>query len=191
MDPELGGGGELLDQGVHLIDLSRWFIPDLSCVAANIATYFWTGTSDCDPPVKNSFSTLPGQAEDNAFVVLRNAASQIAFLHASWTQWKNKFVFEVFGRDGSLTIDGLGGSYGEERLIHCVRSAHGGAPEIRQVSLTTSDVWQDEFDSFIDVIAGRSIAGPGPSASVQDGIEAIRIVESVYARSSSAIVTHA
>src|SRR5579859_942276 len=98
-DPVVAGGGELLDQGVHLIDLARWFAGDFTEVAGHLATYFW------QMPV-----------EDNAFAMLTTAAGQVAWLHASWTEWKNLFSFEVFGERGKLQIDGLGGSYGTERL---------------------------------------------------------------------------
>src|SRR5581483_9138759 len=97
--PELSGGGELVDQGMHLVDLARWFLGDFDKVQGQIATYFW------DMPV-----------EDNGFLLLRTPAGQTAFLHASWTEWKNTFSFEIYGRTGKLEITGLGGSYGVERV---------------------------------------------------------------------------
>ena len=54
--------------------------------------------------------------EDNGFMHLTTRAGQVAWLHASCTEWKNLFSFEIFGRDGKLHIEGLGGSYGVERL---------------------------------------------------------------------------
>ena len=78
--PEVSGGGELLDQGVHLIDLSRWFLGDFTEVQGHIATFFW------DMPV-----------EDNGFLLLKTAAGQVAWLHATWTEWKNTFSFEISG----------------------------------------------------------------------------------------------
>ena len=50
----------------------------------------------------------------------------MAWLHASWTEWKNLFAFEIMGRDGKLTIDGLGGSYGTERLTLASHAAADG-----------------------------------------------------------------
>ena len=55
--------------------------------------------------------------EDNAFFLLRTPSNQVAQLHASWTEWKNTFSFELSGRTGKLEIQGLGGSYGVERLL--------------------------------------------------------------------------
>ncbi len=76
--PELSGGGELIDQGVHIIDLARWFLGDFTDVEGFAHTYFW------DMPV-----------DDNAFLLLKTAGKQVAFLHASWTEWKNTFSFEL------------------------------------------------------------------------------------------------
>src|SRR5262249_14743006 len=100
-DPAIAGGGELLGQGVHPIDLTRWFLGDVSEVRGEVATFFW------DMPV-----------EDNGFLCLKHAPGRIAWLHASCTEWKNLFCFEVFGKTGKLQIDGLGGSYGVERLSY-------------------------------------------------------------------------
>jgi len=91
--PEISGGGELLDQGVHLIDLSRWFLGDFPDVQGHVATFFW------DMP-----------AEDNGFLLLKTPQGQVAWLHATWTEWKNTFSFEIFGRDAKFHIEGLGGS---------------------------------------------------------------------------------
>ena len=97
--PQRSGGGELIDQGVHLIDLARWFFGEFVEVDGFAHTYFW------DMPV-----------EDNGFMLLKTASQQVAFLHVSCTEWKNTFSWELYGRDGKLQVDGLGGSYGVERL---------------------------------------------------------------------------
>ncbi|MBA3875271.1 MAG: Gfo/Idh/MocA family oxidoreductase, partial [Anaerolineae bacterium] len=100
-DPLIAGGGELLDQGVHLIDLARWFMGDFPSVEGYAHTYFW------DMPV-----------EDNGFMLLRTASQQTAQLHVSCTEWKNLFSLEIYGKTAKLHVEGLGGSYGLERLSH-------------------------------------------------------------------------
>ena len=95
-NPALSGGGELIDQGPHLIDLSRWFLgEDIVEVQGFAHTYYW------DMPV-----------DDNGFMILKTQKQQVAFLHASCTEWKNLFSVEIYGRVGKLDISGLGGSYG-------------------------------------------------------------------------------
>ena len=96
--PERSGGGELIDQGVHLIDLPRWFLGDFTDVEG-FAAYLFLGHA----------------GRRQRFLLLRTADGQIAFLHASCTEWKKLFSFEIYGRDGKIAIDGLGGSYGVER----------------------------------------------------------------------------
>ena len=100
-DPQTSGGGELIDQGSHLIDLARWFLGDLKVAFGFAPSYFW-----------------PDPVDDNCFLALTSAAGQMAWLHASWTEWKNQFSLEIMGRTGKLAIDGLGGSYGPERLTY-------------------------------------------------------------------------
>ena len=163
-DPALAGGGELLDQGVHLIDLARWFLGDFSEVMGFAHTYFW------QMPV-----------EDNGFMLLKTAAEKVAFLHVSWTEWKNLFSLEIYGRDGKLQIDGLGGSYGVEQLAHYKMLPQMGPPEstIWQY-LTEDDSWEFEFAEFLkDIRMGRT-----PSPSLEDAQAALEVVERIYAESA-------
>jgi predicted dehydrogenase len=163
-DPTIAGGGELLDQGVHLIDLARWFVGDFVEVSGHVATFFW------DMPV-----------EDNGFLLLRTAAGQSASLHASCTEWKNLFCFEVFGRDGKLQIDGLGGSYGIERLAHYHMLPQMGPPETTIWEYPGEDTsWRDEFAHFIGCVRH----GHRPSGTLEDARAALQIVSEVYARSA-------
>ena len=77
-NPEIAGGGEMLDQGVHLIDLARWFLGDFPDVAGHVGRYFWDW-----------------EVEDNGFALLKTDKGQTAFLHASCTEWKNLFSLEI------------------------------------------------------------------------------------------------
>ena len=138
---EVSGGGELLDQGVHLIDLSRWFLGEFQQVTGFVGNYFWAQEEVCNlqsMPVKHlernsdSESCKPPALEDNAFMLLRTQTQKIAFLHASWTEWKNMFSFEIFGQKGFLAVQGLGGHYGPERLVVGVRREAGKVPHIEE-----------------------------------------------------------
>ena len=161
--PELSGGGELVDQGMHLIDLARWFLGDFANVHGSIATYFW------DMPV-----------EDNAFLLLQTAAGQTAFLHASWTEWKNTFSFEIYGRQGKLEISGLGGSYGPERVTFYRMSPEMGLPATTAWEYPMADdSWEIEFAEFLeDIRQNRQ-----PAAGLADAQAALRVVEQVYRES--------
>ena len=165
-DPELSGGGELLDQGIHLIDLSRWFMGDFTEVYGFAPTYFW------DMPV-----------DDNGFVCLRNAAGKAAWLHASCTEWKNLFCMEVYGRYGKLQVDGLGGSYGVERLSYYKMLPEMGPPETMMWEYPGEDTsWRDEFADFTDCIENKRPIG----GDIEDAYAALRIVDEIYGRGHQA-----
>jgi predicted dehydrogenase len=161
--PELSGGGELIDQGVHLIDLARWFLGDFSEVSGYAHTYFW------QMPV-----------DDNAFLLLKTSQEQVAFLHASCTEWKNTFSFEVFGRDGKLQIDGLGGSYGVERLSYYKMLPEMGPPETTIWEYPQADnSWEVEMKEFLEDIRLQREPSPG----LRDAAAALSIVQKVYRES--------
>jgi predicted dehydrogenase len=164
--PERSGGGELIDQGVHLIDLARWFLGELTQVHGFVHTYYW------DMPV-----------EDNAFLLLKTDAQQTAFLHASCTEWKNTFSFELYGKGGKLQIDGLGGSYGTERLTWYRMRPEMGPPDTRTWEYPMADdSWQVELREFCaDIEQARD-----PSPGLRDAIAALEIVERVYATAPGA-----
>jgi predicted dehydrogenase len=159
--PEISGGGELLDQGVHLIDLSRWFLGDFPDVQGHVATFFW------DMP-----------AEDNGFLLLKTPQGQVAWLHATWTEWKNTFSFEVFGRDAKLHIEGLGGSYGVERLSYYKMKPQMGPPETTIWEYPGEDnSWRLELEAFAQAIE----AGREPPVTLRDAHAALTVVYQVYA----------
>ena len=159
-DPEKSGGGELIDQGVHLIDLARWFLGDFSRVQSQLSSSFWS---------------MP--VEDNAFLLLSTPNNQTAFLHASWTEWKNLFSFEIYGRTGKLSIDGLGGSYGTERLTYYRMTPDMGPPLTTSWEFPMADnSWDLEFADFEeDIRLGRE-----PHPGIEDAQAALRVIEAAY-----------
>jgi predicted dehydrogenase len=159
-DPARSGGGELIDQGVHLIDLAGWFLGDFVKLDGHATTSFW------QMPV-----------DDNAFLSLRTAGGQTAWLHASCTEWKNLFSLELYGRDGKIAIDGLGGSYGPERCTHYRMLPPMGPPETTVWDYPGGDhSWQLELAAFTeDIRTGRT-----PSPGLREGIRTLEIVEHIY-----------
>ena len=158
---DLAGGGELLDQGVHLVDLCRWFLGDFSQVTGMLGTWFWNITP----------------LEDNGFALLRTGGGQIATIHTSWTQWKNLFRFEIFGRDGFLLVNGLGGSYGVETLTLGKRRPESGPPIMETWEFPGPDIsWQSEWDEFKAALnEHRQPVGNG-----HDGYQAARVIDAIY-----------
>lgn len=168
------GGGEMLDQGIHLIDLCRWFLGEFSDVCAFNHTYFW-----------NASGAAP--VEDNAFVMMRTAQGQVAQLHASWTQWKNKFTFELFGETGALCAEGLNGSYGPEKVIWTKRPSEFGVPDQQHFEFEAEDSsWRNEWADFVGAVQmGRDFMGSG-----SDGLEAMRLIAAIYESSRTGRVIH-
>jgi predicted dehydrogenase len=159
-DPKISGGGELIDQGVHLIDLARWFLGDFTEVEGHAHTYFWK---------------MP--VDDNAFLLLKTANQQVAFLHVSCTEWKNTFSFEIYGRDGKLQIDGLGGSYGVERLSWYKMSKEMGPPETSIWEYPMEDnSWSVEMEEFLeDIRLDRQ-----PACGLRDAVAVLDVVDKIY-----------
>jgi predicted dehydrogenase len=155
MDPKRSGGGELLDQGIHGLDLFRFFMGEFAEVTGVTANWIWKT-----------------DVEDNVFAILKSASGQVANLHASWTQWKNIFSFEVFGESGALVIDGLGGSYGPETLTIHRRQMAGGAPQTEVLEFEGPDLsWQRQWNNLMS---------NGPRIDADDGLQAHRLVAAVY-----------
>jgi predicted dehydrogenase len=155
----LSGGGELIDQAPHLIDLARWFLGDFATVQGFAHTFFW------DMPV-----------DDNAFMLLRTADQKTAMLHASWTEWKNMFSFELYGKAGKIDINGLGGSYGTERITFYRMLPKMGPPETTIWEFPGADEsWAVEFSTFVDDIRLNRAPSPG----IEDAIAVLRVVEQI------------
>ena len=157
---EISGGGELIDQGSHLVDLARWFLGPLNADYAYLPTLFWDMGVD-----------------DNCFLALRGAEGRMAWLHASWTEWKNMFSLEIYGRTGKIAIDGLGGSYGPERMTYYKMSPQMGPPETTVQEFSGPDSsWEREFEAFEAATRGEESV----SASMEDALAVLEIIDRSY-----------
>ena len=166
-NPQVVPGGEMLDQGIHIVDLFRWFLGDFSAATGMVTTNYW--------PTK--------PLEDNAFAIFRTPEGHVASLHVSWTQWKNLFSLEIFGTDGYVVVDGLGGNYGTQCVTVGQRLADGSPPHER-VRTFAGEVrsLHDEWEEFESAIREQR----EPLGNGYDGWQALRMVYAVYEASETA-----
>jgi predicted dehydrogenase len=163
MDPVRSGGGELIDQGVHLIDLASSFLGEFLKVDGHAAAYFWDT-----------------EVDDNAFLSLRTAGGQTAWLQVSCTEWKNLFSFEIYFKQAKLQVEGLGGSYGLERLYYYKMLPEMGPPETIIYEFPRGDTsWELELNEFVEDIRLHRTPIPG----LREGRRVLEIVEKVYEQS--------
>jgi predicted dehydrogenase len=168
MRREISGGGELLDQGSHLIDLSLWFLGSFSIIQAQLPNYYWQA-----------------EVEDNAFLLLTTPEGQCAMLHATWTEWKNKFSFEIAGSLGKIIVDGLGGSYGLEQIVFYRMLPGMGPPETVIWQYPFPDrSWETEMDELVKAV----FEGRQPIGGLIEAMEVLRLIDKIYAQTWKEVV---
>lgn len=166
------GGGILIDQGIHMLDLMRY----LSGQEFTHINSF----------VTNSFWDI--EAEDNAFVIMQSPKKITAMMHSSATQWRHKFLLEMAFEEGYLNLDGiLSGthSYAPEKLIIGRREFEDitfamGKPRETIISFENDDSWTIEIDEFIAATNGNGVVSNGTS---DDALKTLELVERIYENS--------
>ena len=166
------GGGILIDQGIHMLDLMRYFSAEkFNKINSYISTSYWD--------IK---------VEDNAFVLMQSDNNVIASMHSSATQWKHKFLLEMCFEEGYLNLDGiLSGtrSYAPEKLIIGRREFEDitfamGKPKETIVSFENDNSWSLEIEEFMNAINGT---GEIKNGTLQDAFETLSLVQKVYENS--------
>jgi predicted dehydrogenase len=164
-DPALVGGGILLDQGIHMLDLFRYFCGEFVEIKSMCRT----------PEAENPL-------EDNAFALLRTRDGRIGMLHSSSTQWKHRFTLEIFLEDGYVIVDGMPStsrSYRDEWLIESHRGngfAVGNPPE-QATFCNTDPSWDLELAEFVDCVR---TGDPLLNGTSRDAFETMRLVFGIY-----------
>lgn len=167
-NPDLAGGGILLDQGIHMLDLFRFFGGEFTEVKSFVGQAFWhVGL------------------EDNAFVLLRGGGDRVAMLHSSATHWNHMFRLEIYLTDGYLVLEGfLTGSqtYGRETLVvgrrdWNDRDSARGRPREERYYFDEDRSWDREVDDFVRCIASGA---PVTSGSSLDGHRAMELITRAY-----------
>jgi predicted dehydrogenase len=166
---EIAGGGILLDQGIHMIDLFRLFCGDFQEVKSFVTNSYWNI-----------------DMEDNAFAILRNEKNQVALFHSSSTQWKHTFSLEIALEQGYVNINGILSStrsYGQgERLITARKqfeneSSAMGNPHEEITYFDQDRSWELEVENFVDCITNDEKVSIGSS---EDALKAMELVYKIY-----------
>ena len=162
---ELAGGGILLDQGIHMVDLMRLFCGEFDEVKSFISNDFWKH-----------------DVEDNAYALLKDLKGRIAMLNSSATQWQHKFNLEISLTQGYIELHGIlsgSKSYGEERIVVGKRDeeSDNGQMETKVIKFLEDNSWRDEVFEFADAILTNKAIGSGNS---NDALETMKLVFSIY-----------
>jgi len=171
-DEEIAGGGILLDQGIHMLDLFRFMAGDFTGVQSLVTTSFWN---------------IP--VEDNAFAILNNSQGQVALLHSSATQWKHRFSLEICLEEGYINLNGILSStrsYGDESLTFARKQFEDetfafGRPREETIFFDRDDSWSLEIEDFARVIKEQQ---PVSSGNSHDALRAMQLIENIYSKGS-------
>lgn len=165
---ELSGGGILIDQGIHMVDLFVLLGGDFDEIQAVVSTLYWN---------------LSG-IEDNVFATLRNSKTGVvASLHSTMTQWRHLFSLEVFLERGYLVLNGLktsSGTYGDEVLTVARNRTTAPAASWQDEEKTIFHVdssWIDETKAFLETILLDKAIFTGGS---HDALRVMKIIDAVY-----------
>jgi predicted dehydrogenase len=159
-DVRLSGGGVLQEQGIHLMDLTRYLLGEPVRAFSTRKTLYWPLT----------------EAEDNCFCLFETEGGQIAQIHVSWTQWINTFSMEIFGQDGYLRMHGRDGHYGPPRITWAKRNADHSRPSEQNIQYEPGEDWKHEWMEFLAAIDEKR----EPLGSGVDGLRAQRLIEAAY-----------
>ncbi len=161
---QLAGGGVLLDQGIHMVDLLRLFAGEFVEVHSFVSNDFWHH-----------------DVEDNAYALMRTAEGKVAMLHSSATQWRHRFNLEITLERGAIILSGIlsgSKSYGAETMI-VARAAEDdmGDPREETTRYNRDLSWEAEIAAFADaVLEDRPIV----HGSSEDALRTMHLVYRIY-----------
>lgn len=157
---EMSGGGELIDQGPHLIDLTNYLAGQFNEVAGFTGSLYWDT-----------------KLEDAAFWAMKSDVGQIAQLSVTCEEWKNIFCFEIMLKKAKIQIDGLGRSYGKEKVTLYKMKPEMGPPDVEEFEFPEEDnSWKTENQIFFDRIKSKDYS---PTA-LADGKYVHEIISKLY-----------
>lgn len=162
---EIAGGGVLLDQGIHMVDLMRLFAGDFAEVHSFISNSHWGY-----------------DVEDNAYALMRTDDGVVAMLNSSATQWRHRFHLDINLQKGSLILGGIlsgSKSYGAETLtiVTADPDRDSGDPQEQTIRYNRDPSWDDEINGFVRSILNDE---PVPSGSSEDALRTMELVYRIY-----------
>lgn len=162
---EVAGGGILLDQGIHMLDLMRLFCGEFDEVKSFISNSFWGH-----------------DVEDNAFALMKDRKGRIAMLNSSATQWQHKFNLEISLSQGYIELHGIlsgSKSYGEEKIVIGIRDedSDNGQMESKTIKFLQDNSWKEEIYDFATAIINNI---PIESGTSNDALETMKLVFNIY-----------
>ncbi len=161
---KISGGGILLDQGIHMVDLMRFFSSDFDEVKSFVSNSYWNH-----------------DVEDNAYAIMRSKDNVVAMLHSTATQWRHNFSLDIHLERGALLLSGIlsgSKSYGDERLTIIYREENaGGSPRESSVKYIRDNSWQEEVNDFAtDIVEDRTVL----NGSIDDALATMSLVFKIY-----------
>lgn len=168
-DTSISGGGIMLDQGIHMLDLMYYFMGEFTKIQSSVDQLVWK-----DMPT-----------EDSAFSILRTADGKVASLHSSAIQWRHKFSLDLICTKGFISLNGLltsTHSYGEERISYYRKDLEQktgglGKPMEHTMCFDTDESWDHEMEEFYDAATGKS---PVVQGTIEDAVNLMTMLEGIY-----------
>ena len=167
---KIAGGGVLLDQGIHMLDLLRLFAGEFDEIKSFVSNSFWNH-----------------DVEDNAYSIMRNKKGIVGMIHSSATQWRHMFNLEINLEKGSIVLGGfLSGtkSYGEETLkfVFADTQKDNGDPREEAIKYNEDPSWKREIYYFVDSVLNNKKITNGSS---KDALQTMKMVYKIYYQDKS------
>jgi predicted dehydrogenase len=164
------GGGILLDQGIHMVDLINQFTDKIIEVKSFVNNSYWRH-----------------DVEDNAYALLKDKNGSVIFLHSSATQWQHRFQMDITLTEGFIELHGIlsgSKSYGEEKIVIGKRDNNkkNGQMETTTVKYLEDHSWEKEILEFADSIINDSLVLVGTS---KEALESMELVSKIYEMDAS------
>ncbi len=162
---EMAGGGVLLDQGIHMVDLMRLFAGEFTDVHSFVSNSHWNY-----------------DVEDNAYAIMRTSNGVVAMLNSSATQWRHQFSLDINMQKGSIILRGIlsgSKSYGSETMttVFANPDRDNGDPKELTQEYSFDPSWTAEIDAFADVVRNNLTIESGTS---HDALMTMQLVHKIY-----------